>query len=165
MLVEQALRRYGFAHRALHDYLAAAHVVAQNRDDLLLDKTGEERWREVILIAAGLAPPARAGKLVEALLARDGDSAAELEMAGLALAEEIRLGEDLRDKVRSRLLERLGREETAGPFRRLAVALQAADLPSATSWMEEALRGSDPIRARLGVDDEPGGAFLSLRSD
>jgi predicted NACHT family NTPase len=61
VLVEQALGRYGFAHRALADSLAARHVVDHELDDRLLERIGEERWREVTLIAVGMAPPARGG--------------------------------------------------------------------------------------------------------
>ncbi len=146
ILQEQRLGWYGFAHRALHDFLAAASVVAQERDDLLLDKTGEERWREVILIAAGLAPSGRAERLVGSLLTRSGDSGAELEVAGLTLAEDVQLGADLRAEVRQRLLDRLSEEEAAGPFRRLLAALLVADLDAARSWMAERLTGRDPLR-------------------
>lgn len=146
ILQEQRLGWYGFAHRALHDFLAAAYVVEHELDDLLLDKAGEERWREVILIAAGLAPVKRAQRLVGALLTRPSESAAELEMAGLTLAEDIQLGTDLRAEVRRRLLDRLSQEEAAGTFRRLAGALMVADFEAARWWMEDELRGRDPRR-------------------
>ncbi len=148
ILQEQRLGFYGFAHRALHDYLAAACVVEHERDGLLLERAGEERWREVILIAAGLAPAGRAARLVESLLARGGESGAELEMAGLTLAEDVQLGDDLRAEVKNRLLGRLTREEAAGPFRRLAGALLAADLEAARGWMADELRGRDPARQK-----------------
>ncbi|HEX3526045.1 MAG TPA: SUMF1/EgtB/PvdO family nonheme iron enzyme [Thermoanaerobaculia bacterium] len=148
ILQEQRLGFYGFAHRALHDYLAAACVVEHERDALLLERAGEERWREVILIAAGLAPAGRAARLVESLLARGGESGAELEMAGLTLAEDVQLGDDLRAEVKKRLLDRLTKEEAAGPFRRLASALVTADLEAARQWMEDVLRGRDPERQK-----------------
>lgn len=148
ILQEQRLGWYGFAHRALHDFLAAAYLVEHGRDDLLLERAAEERWREVILIAAGLAPAARAQRLVGVFLDRESESAAELEMAGLTLAEDVQLGTDLRAEVRRRLLERLTREEVAGPFRRLAGALMAADLEAAREWMREELCGRDPQRQR-----------------
>jgi len=148
VLQEQRLGFYGFAHRALHDYLAAAHVVARELDALLLEQAGEERWREVILIAVGLAPGDRAARLVESLLARAGESGVELEMAGLTLAEDVQLGEDLRAEVKRRLLDRLTHVEVAGPFRRLAGALMAADHEAARGWMEEELRGRDPQRQK-----------------
>jgi hypothetical protein len=155
ILQEQRLGFFGFAHRALHDYLAAAFIVEREFDALLLERAGEERWREVILIAAGLAPGDRAGRLVEALLARSGESGAELEMAGLTLAEDIQLGDDLRAEVKKRLLERLTCVEAAGPFRRLAGALMVADLEAARCWMEEELRGRDPQRQKRVLEMIP----------
>jgi len=155
ILQEQRLGFFGFAHRALHDYLAAAFIVEHERDALLLERAGEERWREVILIAAGLAPGDRAVRLVEALLARSGESGAELEMAGLTLAEDIQLGDDLRAEVKKRLLERLTSAEAAGPFRRLAGALMAADLEAARRWMEEELHGRDPQRQKRVLEIIP----------
>ena len=155
ILHEQRLGWFGFAHRALHDFLAAAYVVEHELDDLLLERAGEERWREVILIAAGLAPAARAQRLVGALLTRKSESAAELEMAGLTLAEDLQLGTDLRAEVRRRLLERLTQEEIAGPFRRLAGALMAADLEAAREWMQEELCGRDPRRQKRVLEFLP----------
>jgi|GEM_PF-1405439 len=155
ILQEQRLGWFGFAHRALHDFLAAAYVVEHELDDLLLEKAEEERWREVILIAAGLAPALRAQRLIGALLGRQSESAAELEMAGLTLAEDIQLGTDLRAEIRRRLLDRLSREEAAGPFRRLAGALMAADLDAARGWMGEELRGGDPQRQKWVLERLP----------
>ena len=146
ILQEQRLGMYGFAHRALHDDLAAAYIVSHELDSLLLERVAEERWREVILIAAGLAPPARSERLVGALLSLSSESAAELEVAGLALAEDIQLGADLRAEVRRRLLERLGREEALGSYQRLSAALMTADLEAAVGFMEAELRGHDPTR-------------------
>ena len=155
ILQEQRLGFFGFAHRALHDYLAAAYVVEHELDTQLLERAGEERWREVTLIAAGLAPAGRAVRLIEALLARTGESGAELEMAGLTLAEDIQLGDDLRAEVKKRLLDRLTAADAAGPFRRLAGALLAADLEAAQRWMEEELRGRDPQRQKRVLEMIP----------
>jgi hypothetical protein len=155
ILQEQRLGFLGFAHRALHDYLAAAHVVEHELDAQLLERAGEERWREVILIAAGLAPAGRAERLIEALLAGAGESGAELEMAGLTLAEDVQLGDDLRAEVKKRLLDRLTTADAAGPFRRLAGALLAADLEAAQRWMEEELRGRDPQRQKRVLEMIP----------
>jgi formylglycine-generating enzyme required for sulfatase activity len=168
ILVEQAIGRYGFAHRALHDYLAAAYVVENELDDILLERAGEERWQEVTLIAVGLAPEARARRLVSSFLEHEGEEAAGLEMAGLSLAEDVQLGDELRCKIRQRLLERLGKEQAAGPFARLASALMTADLKAASGWMEQVLRGSDQeLQVRvLGLlrelDREHAGPFTPI---
>jgi hypothetical protein len=144
ILQEQRLGFFGFAHRALHDYLAAAYLVDQELEGLLFKHAGEERWREVILIASGLAPAYRAERLIDVLLA--GESWPELEMAGLTLAEDVQLGDDLREEVKKRIIDRVAGEEAAGPFRRLVGALMAADLNLARRWMEAELRGGDPRR-------------------
>ena len=164
ILQEQHLGWFGFAHRALHDFLAAAHVVEHEHDDLLLEKSGEERWREVILIAAGLAPVKRAQRLVGSLLKRQSESAAELEMAGLTLAEDIQLDADVRAEIRRRLLDRLSSEEATGPFRRLAGALMAGDLGVARGWMEEELRGRDPQRLKRVLELLPEQGEAQARS-
>jgi len=148
ILVELALGRYGFAHRALQDYLAAAYVVENEQDDVLLRHAAEERWREVILIGVGLAPKERARRLVSAFLAEGDDPA--LEMAGLSLAEDVQVGEDLREKVRQRLLERLDAEETADAFGRLAGALLTGDPQTAHEWIRRVFEGRDPeLRSRV----------------
>lgn len=36
VIIEKVIGRYGFPHRALHDYLAARYIVEENMDDLLL---------------------------------------------------------------------------------------------------------------------------------
>ncbi len=148
ILVELALDRYGFAHRALQDYLAAAYVVENEADDVLLEHAAEERWREVILIGVGLAPKERARRLVAAFLQQEDDSA--LEMAGLSLAEDVQVGEELREKVRRRLLVRLEAEESPDAFGRLAGALLTGDPEAARDWMRGVLEGRDPDqRSRL----------------
>jgi Sulfatase-modifying factor enzyme 1/NACHT domain len=58
------------------------------------------------------------------------------------------LGADPRAEARHRLLDRLSRDEAAGPFRGLAETLAAADLDGARRWMEEELRGRDPLRQK-----------------
>ncbi len=156
VLVELAIGRYGFAHRALHDALAADWIVEHDRDELLCTFAGQERWREVILIAAGRVPEARAHELMKALLASDAAGAGEcaaLQIAGLALAEDIPLGDDLRGQVRQRLIERLSREEAAGTFGRLAGSLLAGDPEVARDWMKETLGGEkDPQRRKRLLD-------------
>ncbi|MCP4660756.1 MAG: NACHT domain-containing protein, partial [bacterium] len=150
ILVEVALGRYGFAHRALQDYLAAAHVEEHELDDLLLKHSDEERWREVILIAVGLVPERRAQRLLGSFMSEGSADASALEMAVLGLAEDVQVGDDLRAAIRRQLLERLAGEESASAFGRLAGALMVADLEAARTWIAEALRGHDPgLRERL----------------
>ncbi len=169
VLVEQAIGRYGFAHRALHDYLSASAIVDQGEDALLLRHAAEERWREVILIAARLVKTqGRAEALLQALLTHSGESAASLALAGWSLAEGVSVKPELRTAVKERLLSSLSRVETAGDFGLLASALLAADPPAVRDWMRAALGGGDPQAARrvLGLlpdlEVQAAGEFLPV---
>jgi formylglycine-generating enzyme required for sulfatase activity len=145
VLVEQAIGRYGFAHRALHDYLAASHIAEQNLDALLVDHAAEERWREVILIAIGLVQPkGRAETLLTSLLRRSDESPASLALAGWSLAEDIQITEGLRASIKTRLLEELGKPQTAGDFTLLSGAFFDTDSPAMQSWIGSVLSGRNP---------------------
>jgi len=145
VLVEQAIGKYGFAHRALHDYLAASHIAEQNLDSLLLDHAAEERWREVILIAVGLVQPKqRAEILLASLLSRSDESAASLALAGWSLAEDIQISEELRSLVRGRIQYVLEHTQTAGDFSLLIGALLDTDSSAMQGWIGTALSGRNP---------------------
>lgn len=169
VLIEQAIGRYGFAHRALHDYLSACAIVDQNNDALLLRHAAEERWREVLLIAIRLVKTrARAESLLGALLNQSSESPASLAMAGWSLAEGVAVKPELRTAVRERLVARLEQTETTSDMGMLTGALLAADPAAAADWMRAALTGRDEsLRARtlnllpeLGA--EAGAAFTPL---
>lgn len=151
VLVEQSIGKYGFAHRALHDYLAASHIAEQNFDALLVKHADEERWREVILIAIGLVTPMqRAQKLLESLLQKSGENAASLALAGWSLAEDIQVGEDLRSSVKKKILEHLEQTEIAGDFALLSSALMDTDSAALSNWMQSVLVGnSAELRIRV----------------
>jgi formylglycine-generating enzyme required for sulfatase activity len=145
VLVEQAIGSFGFAHRALHDFLAASYISDEELDEMLIGRAGEELWREVILIAVGLVSRQRASALIEALLEQEQDDVSSLVLAGWSLSEDIQVDADLRDEVKQRLLERLDVAETAGSFARLSEVLIIADLDAARGWMKGILQGQDPI--------------------
>lgn len=145
VLVEQAIGKYGFAHRALHDYLAAVHIAEQNLDALLVDHAAEERWREVILIAIGLVQPKqRAETLLSSLLRLSSESAASLALAGWSLAEDIQISEELRASVQTRLLHGLENAPTPADFALLSGALSDTDHAAMQSWISSVLSGRDP---------------------
>ena len=169
VLVEQAIGRYGFAHRALHDYLSASAIVDQNNDILLLHHAAEERWREVILIAIRLVKTrARAEQLLQALLTQSSQNPASLALAGWSLAEGLGVKPELRAAVKERLLARLEQAVTASDMGLLTGALLAADPVAAADWMRAILTGRDEsLRLRtlnllpeLGV--EAGASFIPL---
>jgi formylglycine-generating enzyme required for sulfatase activity len=144
VLVEQSIGRYGFAHRALHDYLAASTIVDQNLDALLLRHGAEERWREVILIAIRLVKTQRrAEALLTALLEQSNESAASLALAGWSLAEGVAVKPELRLAIKERLLNTLVQVETSGEFALLSGALLSADPAAARDWMCAVLTSGD----------------------
>ena len=151
VLVEQAIGKYGFAHRALHDYLAAGHIAEQNLDALLVDHAAEERWREVILIAIGLVQPKqRAESLLTSLLRRSDENSASLALAGWSLAEDIQITEGLRNSVRIKILSGLEQAQTVGDFALLSGALFDTDSNVLQDWMQSVLIGQDStLRMRV----------------
>ncbi len=145
VLVEQAIGKYGFAHRALHDYLAAKYIEENSLDALLLDHAAEERWREVILIAIGLVQPqTRAETLLASLLRRSDENPASLALAGWSLAEDIQITEGLRNSVRIKILSEIDNVQTAGDFSLLSGALFDVDPDAMQSWIVSTLSGRDP---------------------
>lgn len=151
VLVEQAIGKYGFAHRALHDYLVASHIAEQNLDALLVDHAAEERWREVILIAIGLVQPkGRAETLLASLLRRSDESAGSLALAGWSLAEDIQIAEDLRSSVKTKILAGLSNTQTAADFSLLSGALFDTDSNALRDWMQSVLVEQNPeLRMRV----------------
>jgi len=144
VLVEQANGKYGFAHRALHDYLAASHIAEHNLDALLLSRTAEERWREVILIAIGLVKPnQRAETLLKSLLAQSSENAASIALAGWSLAEDIQVEEGLRASVKRELLEQLELTKTSSDFALLSGALLDTDSTAMRNWTQSVLVGDN----------------------
>jgi len=142
VLVEQAIGKYGFAHRALHDYLAASHISEQSMDALLVDHAAEERWREVILIAIGLVQPKqRAETLLASLLRRSDESSASLALAGWSLAEDIQVSDGLRASVRTKILHGLENTPTPADFALLSGALMDTDPSAMQNWIASVLSG------------------------
>ncbi len=146
VLVEQAIGKYGFAHRALHDYLAAKYIEEQNLDPLLLDHAAEERWREVILIAIGLVQPKqRAETLLSSLLRQSDANPASLAVAGRSLAEDIQVTDALRASVRVKIVESLEHPQSTADFALLSGALFDTDPQAMQNWIGSALSGRDSV--------------------
>jgi formylglycine-generating enzyme required for sulfatase activity len=154
VLVEQAIGKYGFAHRALHDYLAASYIAEQSLDSILINHASEEPWREVILIAIGLVKPKdRTNTLLESLIRQSDESPASLALAGWSLAEDIQVRDDLRASVKNRILEKLGRVESANDFSLLSDALVDTDAPAFHNWVSTVLIGQDSILRMRVMND------------
>ncbi|MEO5340472.1 MAG: SUMF1/EgtB/PvdO family nonheme iron enzyme [Magnetococcus sp. MYC-9] len=94
VLEEYAPRHYGFMHLGFQEYLAAQHVAAQRQTLVaeLVSHRGEEWWKEVILLTAGLEDGDLFVHLVKALLPGVGqEEGAEWLRAVLAEAPLINL--------------------------------------------------------------------------
>jgi len=66
LLIEQD-DEYEFAHLSIQEYLAAAEVARLQQESLLYEKLGEDWWKSVILLYAGLVNP---GMLIREMLER-----------------------------------------------------------------------------------------------
>ena len=76
VLREPAAGRVDFVHRTFQEYLAAKAAVDNDEVGLLVANAGEDQWREVIIMAAGHAPPDQCAELLRGLLKRRGWMAA-----------------------------------------------------------------------------------------
>ncbi len=146
ILVETAIGRYGFAHRALQDYLVASHISESFNDALLVKHAGEEPWDEIIRIAIGLVKPAkRAETLLRALLEKNEDRS--LTLAGWSLNEDIQIQPGLRQQIvtglQTRMNTLLAGNLSGEAFSRLTSALISTDQPAFERFLTSALDGQD----------------------
>ncbi len=155
ILQEKSIGRFGFAHRALHDYLAAKVIEEQQRDQVLLKHVDEEPWREIILITAALVPDERTETLVKALYDTGRENINSIIMAGWTLAEDIHIDPKLRHAILEALCLRLEENTEAGTFVRLMESLLAASRDRALTWMQEALRAGNDAQAGRIVEFIP----------
>lgn len=151
VLSETRIGQYGFAHRALQDYLTAGYIEENKLDALLLEHTGEEPWHEVIRIAVGLVKPAtRAEKLLNSLLEKSRSDPYSLALAGWSLSEDVQISQKTRKNIKEHLLDALQKTEKKEDFARLHSALQSADPKSGQKWLRDALKAKDPaLRQRV----------------
>ncbi len=93
---------FGFAHRALQQYLAAEAVLERDTPWNLAERAGDDRYHEVIPLVAGLQGDAT--DLIGALMSgRDADDPHRLLLAGKCLREADETDEELRKQVRDGL--------------------------------------------------------------
>jgi hypothetical protein len=119
LFIERESGSRAFAHQTFQEYLAAAHIRDENRQDVLTSAVGDVWWRETTLLyVAG----ADAGPIVEACLAASTIPA--LTLAFDCAKEAGELAEDLREKVDGLLDE--GLTHGADPQRRLLTGVAVA---------------------------------------
>jgi hypothetical protein len=74
LIREPSYKRVDFVHKSFQDYLAAREALAVDDIGLLIDNGHVDQWRDVVIIAAGLANVSIARRLIEAIMER-GDNA------------------------------------------------------------------------------------------
>jgi hypothetical protein len=70
LLREPVVERVNFAHRTFQEYLAAQQAIKDNDIGLLVKNALDDQWRELIILAAGLARPNECERLLKGLLQR-----------------------------------------------------------------------------------------------
>ncbi len=107
MLSEPVAGRIDFMHRTFQEYLAAQEALDEGSLGVLLLHANEDRWREVIIIAAGLARPREREELLQELI-EQGDESPErrryLHLLAVACMETaVRLDPEINDDVLERV--------------------------------------------------------------
>lgn len=149
LLREPVAGRVDFVHRTFQEYLAAKAAVDNDEIGLLIANAHDDQWREVVVMAAGHAPPEQCSELLRGLMRRGRRPMYSGRIRPLAVAcaqSARRLDPQLRADIR-RLAERL--------------------VPPATSEAAEALAGAgemllDLLRAQ--PPNTPAEAAASIRA-
>lgn len=107
MLSEPVAGRIDFMHRTFQEYLAAQEALDEGSLGVLLLHANEDRWREVIIVAAGLARPREREELLQELI-EQGDESPErrryLHLLAVACMETaVRLDPEINDAVLERV--------------------------------------------------------------
>jgi HEAT repeat protein len=156
LLVERGLDQFGFMHLTFQEYLAARHVAAQ-RDPFALVQPHlhDPRWREVILLTAGLLGSFSEGWATDFVRAiRQANSPYEeilhrdLFLACRSLADNVPLAPDLRESLLAQVLA-LWRET---PYRKLREEI--SDLLAILGQSEAGPRVAWSLLPALSGEDE-----------
>jgi Leucine-rich repeat (LRR) protein len=70
LLREPVMGIIDFAHRSFQEFLAAREALAEDDIGVLITKAHDDQWREVILVAVGLARPREREELLRGLMDR-----------------------------------------------------------------------------------------------
>jgi hypothetical protein len=109
LLREPVAGRVDFVHRTFQEYLAAKAAVDHDEIGQLVANAHDDQWREVVVMAAGHAPPDQCAELLRGLLKRARRRASTGRIGPLAVAcmqTARRLDPQLRADI-ERLAERL----------------------------------------------------------
>ncbi|WP_164745254.1 NACHT domain-containing protein [Georgenia faecalis] len=108
LLREPIVGRIDFLHRTFQEYLGALESVAQNNIAFLVDKASDDQWREVIVLACGLATSTQRTQMLRGLLERgDTDTGSRHVMHLMAVAcleTAVDIDRDIERRVRAAML-------------------------------------------------------------
>jgi HEAT repeat protein len=162
LLVEKGLELYGFVHLTFQEYFAARHIAigrgTGQAGSLIRKYLYKSRWKEVFLLAAGIAPPEQADLIFSSILEAENLFEnyihSNVLFAGEALADQPRLSNSRRKSVIDRLigltspnyidLLRLDGLEMLGKIRKVF------EFPD--DWAFELLKDEDPYVRREAVE-------------
>lgn len=96
-----------FTHRTFQEYFAALAVVDENDLGLLVEKALDDQWREVVVLAAGVAPAKTRSQLIKVLLSygrqQRGSRLAYTLLAVTCLQSTIEMAQTEQDRIRNAL--------------------------------------------------------------
>lgn len=182
LLLPRGAGVYTFPHRSFQEYLAACHLTDDDFPEKLADlaRNDPERWREVVLLAAGKSAGGAdftVWALAETLCPLDVDACDKslahcwgALLAGQVLAESANLervsasNRGKRDRVREWLLHLLGRSDFP-PVERAAAGNALARLGDPRFRADAWFLPADPADAGLGFVEIPEGPFKMGEDD
>ncbi|MBV9788928.1 MAG: NACHT domain-containing protein [Chloroflexi bacterium] len=107
LLREPVIGRVDFMHRTFQEFLAAQEVLDVDKIGALLKHAHEDQWREVVILAAGLARPKEREELLKGLIKRGDERKTRrhyLHLLAVACLETaVRVSPEVSDAVISRV--------------------------------------------------------------
>ncbi len=159
VLREPAAGRIDFVHRTFQEYLAAKAAIESDEIGLLIRNAHDDQWREVVVMAAGHAPPDQCAELLHGLLKRGRRHAYASRVGPLVVAcmqTARRLDPQLRADI-ERLAERLvppGTNEAAdalAPAGEMLLDLLRAKPPGNPGEAAASIRAASRIGGRSAL--------------
>ena len=107
LIREPVVGQVDFAHRTFQEFLAAQAVLDEGDFGLLVKNADDDQWREVVILAAGLARPKERGELIKDLIT-SGDEETSLRhklhlLAVACLETSLELDRKVKEAVDQRL--------------------------------------------------------------
>ncbi len=104
---EPTLGRFDFTHRSFQEFLAAKAALDEDDLGILLQNANNDQWREVIVLAAGLASQKTSTELINSLINRGDQDKKQRHrfylLAGACLETAIELPQDVRAEMQIRM--------------------------------------------------------------